>query len=290
MGYRPRVGQKGLDMADWLQGSGFGGGPNPQQAAIMQMIADRPLSEQLSLRKRVCRLETLERLRAAGKTPNLPLEFTSQYGEDCYLFELFDGKLDGFYIEVGAYDGYRYSVTYPFEAMGWTGLLVEPIPDRFERARTRRPGSRVVNAALAGPGSTGTCTFNVVDGNDIAMLSYLAPNAANMRDIRQSGAVTKSVTVPLSTMDAMLAEHQGPIDVAVLDVEGGEIELLKGFDLLKHKPRVLMIEEGIPAPTSPTMQYLAKFPYTPVGYMWINRVYIHKDEKELIRRSYDLPL
>src|SRR5258708_378023 len=96
---RPGAGQKGLGMADWLKSSGFGGGPDPQTAAIYQAITERPLSEMLSLRKRMCRLEALEQLRAAGKTPTIPLEFTSQYGEDCYLFELFEGKLDGFYIE-----------------------------------------------------------------------------------------------------------------------------------------------------------------------------------------------
>ncbi len=277
-------------MSDWMSSPGFGAGPNPQQAAMYQAIRERPFSELLSLRKRLCRIEALQTLSDAGQTPRLPMEFTSQYGEDCWLFELFAGKRDGFYIEVGAFDGYRYSVTYPFEGLGWTGLLVEPTPDRFEKAKARRPGSRVVNAALAAPGSPDTCTFHVVDGDDTAMLSYLTPTAKAEFEVRQVGASSRSVTVPLTTMDNLLADHQGPIDFAVIDVEGGEIELLKGFDLKRHRPRVLMIEEGPPAMSSPTKEYLSRFPYSPVGYFWINRIYIHNDEKELIKRSFEVPV
>ncbi len=277
-------------MSDWLAKPGFGTGPTPHQLAVQRAIQERPVTEILSVRKRMCRIEALEYLRAAGKSPRFPIEFTSQYGEDCLLFELFQGKLDGFFIEVGAYDGYCYSVSYPFETMGWNGLLIEPIPDRFERARARRVHSRVVNAALAGPGSSGTCTFNVVEGEYEGMFSHLKPTASIEQDVKSIGAATRRVTTPLTTMNDLLADHTGPIDFAVLDVEGGEIELLKGFDLLKHRPRVMVIEEGAPAATSATMQYLAKFPYTPVAYMWINRVYIHNDEKELIRRMRDLPL
>jgi FkbM family methyltransferase len=257
---------------------------------MMQHLARRAAGEALSVRKRLCALEARERLREAGRSPQLPLEFTSQYGECCWLWELFGGKLDGFFIEVGAFDGHRYSVSYPFEAVGWTGLLVEPIPDRYEKARVRRPNSRVVHGALGGPGSAGTATFTVVEGQDEGMLSYLTPTPANTRDVQAMRAATRCVSVPLTTMNDVLAAHDRPIDFAVIDVEGAEVELLKGFDLKKHRPRVLMVEEGLPSPSSPVSEYLAQFPYTPVAYPWINRVYVHRDEPELIHRGYQIPV
>lgn len=277
-------------MSDWMSSPAFGPAPNPQQVAMYEAIRERPFSELLSVRKRLCRMEASQSLARAGRASRLPLEFTSQYGEDCWLFELFADQLDGFFIEVGAFDGYRYSVTYPFEALGWKGLLVEPIPDRFEKCRARRPGSRVVNAALGGAGSAGMCTFHVVEGEDAGMLSHLTPTAKVQADVKQLGTKARQVTVPLTTMDDLLAEHKGPIDFAVLDVEGGEIELLKGFDLERHRPKVLLIEEGPPALTSPTKEFMARFPYTTVGYFWINRIYVHNDEKELIKRSMDVPV
>ena len=256
-----------------------------EKQALQQYIRNRPGGEALSLRKRLSAVEASEQLRQAGRTPALPLEFTSQYGEDCWLWELFRGQRDGFYIEVGAFDGYTFSVSYAFEAIGWKGLLIEAIPERYELARARRPGSRVVNAALAGPGSSGTCTFTVVDGPWMGLLSYLTPRTAEGWVPPDPNAPTRRVTVPLTSMAALLEGHSGPIDFAVLDVEGGEVPLIDGFDLNRFRPRVLMIEEGVPGEASPVPQHMTQFPYTPVAYPWINRVYIRNDEQELIRRA-----
>lgn len=261
-----------------------------QHNAYNQFLLGRPNSEALGMRKRICALEAREQLREAGRKPALPIEFTSQYGEDCWLWELFRGQNDGFFIEVGAYDGLWYSVTYPFESIGWKGLLIEPIPDRYELCRSRRPHSRVVHAAVAGPGSSGTCTFTVVTGDGEGMLSYLTPTVNNTRDITSAGYQTKRVEVPLTTMNDLLAQHTGPIDVAVIDVEGGEVPLLKGFDLERFRPRVLLIEEGMPSPSSDVSKYLSAFPYVPTTFPWINRAYIRKDEEELIRRTQRIPI
>ena len=67
------------------------------------------------------------------------LEFRSQFGEDALLWDFFAGQLDGFFIEVGAFDGYNYSVSYAFECIGWDGLLIEAHPDlagKLARAKT----------------------------------------------------------------------------------------------------------------------------------------------------------
>lgn len=78
----------------------------------------------------------------------LPMQLQSQFGEDAFLMDLFDGRTEGFFIEAGAFDGRRLSATYVLEALGWTGLLVEPMPDRFEQCRAARPGSRVVRVMV----------------------------------------------------------------------------------------------------------------------------------------------
>src|SRR5262245_18490625 len=63
-----------------------------------------------------------------GVTPRLPIEFRSEWGEDCLLYDLFRDQPGGVYIEVGAMDGRWLSVTWAFDAIGWSGLLVEPMP------------------------------------------------------------------------------------------------------------------------------------------------------------------
>ena len=60
--------------------------------------------------------------------------FRAQNGEDRWLDTYFQGKREGYFVEVGAYDGVDLSNTYHFEQIGWHGVLVEPDPDNADRA------------------------------------------------------------------------------------------------------------------------------------------------------------
>src|SRR5262249_27061414 len=69
-----------------------------------------------------------------------------------------DQKLEAFvnfdsgtFVECGANDGLYASNTAYFEKhRGWTGLLVEPVPQLYRRCVRNRPNSRVENYALVG--------------------------------------------------------------------------------------------------------------------------------------------
>src|SRR5437762_915560 len=77
----------------------------PQSNPVLDRVAqytDKLLGDMLRLRRRVYRSEALAALREAGREPSIPLEFRSQCGEDLWLWDLFEGKPDGFFIEVGA--------------------------------------------------------------------------------------------------------------------------------------------------------------------------------------------
>jgi FkbM family methyltransferase len=226
------------------------------------------------LKRNLYRLEAIEKLAAMGRKPAYPVEFRSQFGEDAIIWELLDGQLDGFFIEVGAFDGYNYSVTYALECLGWKGLLIEAIPDRFEQCRQRRTHSRVVHSALASKHG-GEATFSVTEDAFGGMLSYLDPTSSHAKTV--SYAKKKSVTVPLTTMNELLKDHQGEIDVAVIDVEGGEVPLLAGFDLHKYKPKVLLIEDNERGADPALANYMSMMPYVQVAWLEVNRVYVRAD-------------
>src|SRR5438477_11707310 len=103
----------------------------------------------LRTQQRVYKMETEALLAKLGRTPRMPIEFTSQFGEDLLAWDLFGGQVEGFFIEMGAFDGYHFSVTYGLEAVGWNGLLVEGIPAACRACAARRPHSRVVHAAVS---------------------------------------------------------------------------------------------------------------------------------------------
>ncbi len=226
------------------------------------------------LKKSVYRLEAIEAVQSAGRKPVYPIEFRSQFGEDALLWELFRGQLDGFFIEVGAFDGYSFAVTYALECLGWKGLLIEAIPDRAEECRRRRTNSRVVHAALADKHG-GEVTFTVTEDQHGGMLSYLDPNSSHARSL--ASAPKRSVTVPRTTMNELLQGHSGEIDVAAIDVEGGELTLLRGFDLFQHKPKVLLIEDNSRGADTALAQYMSMMPYTLLGWLEVNMIYARTD-------------
>lgn len=221
-------------------------------------------------------------LTAAGRKPKLPVDFKSQYGEDVLLWELLDGQLDGFFVEVGAHDGIFYSISYAFESVGWTGLLVEALPDQAEACRRNRPGSRVVHAACLAPGGPDSVEFTLATHQPV--LSYHVTTSQHKAMLERVGGPQQKLTVPATTMNELLKDHQGPIDFAVIDVEGAEYELLRGFDLARFKPRIVLLEDIHPAASSQAQKLMRELPYEHAGPWHINQVYVHKEEKDILRR------
>jgi FkbM family methyltransferase len=282
---------------------------NQRHARLMRRLRrlERAENDLLRLRRVVYADQVEKALARAGLGgrggPHLPIKFTSQFGEDMLLWDLFDGSPNGFYIEVGGHDGHTDSVTYPFEAAGWTGVLIEPLPERAEACRRLRTRSHVVHAALSKRGSTGVCRLNVL--TDSADVHGDADPIAHMSDQKFDGVYTKRfdtrsriVEAPLTTMDEVLEaaraahpEQRLPrIDFASIDVEGHELDLLDGFDLAKHRPRVILIEDLHLGRTSALKEYLEARGYQHAMWFALNRLMIRTDQPELLRRAHALSL
>lgn len=238
----------------------------------------------MNTRRHAYMASAMERCRATGTPPRGLVEFRAQFGEDCLLYELFEGKQDGFFIEAGAFNGVDFSVSFAFERLGWTGLLVEAIPGRIAECRTHRPHSRVVHAAIGAPGGPQTVSFaTTVDGYG-GMLSRRTDTSDTLMPQLPADMPVTNVPVPLKTLDELLEGHAGPIDFVALDLEGGEVDALKGFTLSRFRPRVLMLEDEVEAKTSPIREYMNTQPYTFAGWAEVNLIYIHNEEKALLER------
>jgi FkbM family methyltransferase len=220
-------------------------------------------------RLRACEAEAIARwCAAAGPEAGLPRpEARSQTGEDALLWDLLGDREHGFFVEAGAYDGYTFSVSYLFECVGWTGVLVEPLADRAAECAERRPASHVVNAALSRHGSGATATFE--RNAAVEWESRLAPGGSG-------GAV------PLVTLDDVLEGHADSIDFVVLDVEGHELAALEGFDLQRWKPTALLIENN--EDESAVRRHVEAHAYAHVGSLAQNDLFIHRDELALAHR------
>lgn len=161
----------------------------------------------------------------------------------------------GFFVEAGAFDGFIASNTYYLERFrGWSGVLVEPIPLLYRQCARERPRSRVFNCALVASDFPedhltmlyGGCT-SVVKGGWDHVLTAEGPGETqrewSRRGCRYEGRDPYEVTVPARTLTAVLDEAQAPsVDLLSLDVEGHEAEVLRGLDLGRHPPRLILLE------------------------------------------------
>lgn len=62
----------------------------------------------------------------------------SQKNQDLFVFFETGMIQDGFFVEMGAYDGMGLSNTLVLETVGWDGLLCEPNPKLFKRCKKNR--------------------------------------------------------------------------------------------------------------------------------------------------------
>ncbi len=158
--------------------------------------------------------------------------------EDQLVWEYFGRATEGFFVDVGANDPKTYSQTWLLESKGWKGLLVEPLGRLAENLRASRPASRVFQVACGGPGHPETADFHEAaeDGH-----SSLEPNRVDpgIRYIRKE-------TVRVLSLDELLDEAGTPeIDFISIDVEGTQFDVLRGFTLGKHRPKLLFVEDHL---------------------------------------------
>ena len=158
----------------------------------------------------------------------------------------------GYFVELGANDGLAQSNTKHFELFrGWKGVLIEPFPDNYARCkRNRASRTTVINAACV--------AFNFEEPTVRLLYSNLMTIALdgnseieNRGGHAQVGAqfLGESEDVfefqaPARTLNSILKETRSPrrIDLLSLDVEGAELEVLKGLDHSEYRFKFIVIE------------------------------------------------
>jgi len=157
---------------------------------------------------------------------------------------------DGFFIEAGANDGYSQSNTYFLETeKGWTGLLVEGIPALYKKCRKLRNRSKVYNCALVG-NDFQLPTIKMHFANLMSVVDgALKTEEEKIAHINDGIKVQKlrgsySIEVKARTLESILDDlPECPvIDFFSLDVEGFELDVLKGLNLDKYRPRYILVE------------------------------------------------
>lgn len=194
-------------------------------------------------------------------------KYYSQHGEDYLIDQFFDEKNNGFYIDIGAFDGVHLSNTYSFELSGWTGVCVEPSLEMFKLCNETRANSHCFNCACS-DGTSSKATFYT---EDIGLLSTLESSHEKTSDVERryksrgldfEGFRTQEISC--YTINEILAKLPGPvekIDFISIDVEGHEMAVLRGFDLSVYRPMVIVIEANDTYSEKEITEYLIRNHY-----------------------------
>jgi FkbM family methyltransferase len=150
------------------------------------------------------------------------------------VWQFFERRPAGVFVEVGANHPTRMSQTGFLEARGWSGVLVEPHPELCTLLREWRPRSQTFQVAVASPAMVGETDL-------LLGVSDLHSTLTPVRGDPLSGA---RLRVPVRTLDAVLAEAGVErIDFLSIDVEGAELEVLLGLTLEKYFPQLILLED-----------------------------------------------
>lgn len=212
----------------------------------------------------------------------------AQNFEDVMLWRALRHVRAGFYVDIGANDPTIDSVTRWFYDQGWSGINVEPVPHWFDKLQADRP--RDVNVQCAISNQDGPLTlYDIPDTG----LSTLDSSIAQRH--HSTGCQVNTLSVPVLTLDALLARHAAGKDIHFLkiDVEGAETQVLQSTSLSLFRPWIIIVEAT--APRSPQTNHhdwehlLLGQQYTFAYFDGLNRFYVAQEHSQLLAALHTPP-
>lgn len=200
------------------------------------------------------------------------IEYPNGFVAEWILAQFPDGY-HGHVIDVGASDGFSVNTTFHLErAHNWTVVSVEANPNFGPLLKANR---RMVEMCACAAEPADDVTFHI---NQDHPESFSALKIASHPAVRswERPDPWQKVKVKVRTVDQILAKWEFPkLDALCIDVEGGEREVMKGCDLAKWRPKVIISEAWDSGHEYP---YLAPFGYKLVARSVDNDLYLRSDD------------
>lgn len=219
-----------------------------------------------------------------------PFVSYAQNAEDVVLWRVLGHIRDGRYVEVGANHPRDFSITQAFYQRGWHGITIEPMSDLAELHRRERPNDILEEVAVSDTDDE-TVVLHSVPGSGLS--SIVAEVGDNSRD---HGFTVQDIEVKVRRLTSILDDHQddlAEIHFMTVDVEGAEAMVLRGLDLQKWRPWVLVVEATLPLSTTPSHDawdsYLTGADYTFCLFDGLSRFYVANEHREALEASLSYP-
>jgi len=211
-------------------------------------------------------------------------DYKSQYGQDKFCYENYLQYIPckGFFVEVGASDGIKFSNTYFYEKkLGWTGLCIEPRTIAFPKLVANR-NCFCENIGIANEEKSDV-PFLEMDGYGEGMSGiinkyhpqhqYIIEEYIKTNPDHKGSVITTIKTVPLQKLlDKYTIPH---IHFLSVDTEGGELEILQTIDWNKTTVDVITVENNYEN-KSHFDDYLSIKGFKMVMKLSIDEIYVHE--------------
>lgn len=214
------------------------------------------------------------------------ISFAQNY-EDIILERIFKEKNIGFYIDVGCFHPVIKSITCNFYLKGWRGINIDVSKENIERFDKFRPLDKNIYS-LIGSKNTKEDVY-ILEG------TTRSTKKKELGDlyIKEGKNVSKK-KISQRTLNSILNEIENlpEIDFLSIDVEGAELDVLKGLNLKKYRPKVILAEAVFPVTNIPDYHdwepILLNAGYELIYIDGLNRFYMD-NPSSFIREKLKLP-
>jgi FkbM family methyltransferase len=164
-------------------------------------------------------------------------KYFSFSGVDVILERIFMHQQKGIYIDIGCQHPIKNSNTYLLYKKGWEGINVDLDNDNIDLFKISRSNDDNFNKALSN------------DIKEVDLYFYHKKSPINTIDKKTSefqkanvSSIKKIKTDTLNNIILNTKYKDCTFDLLSIDVEGHELEVLKGFDITKFSPKVIVVE------------------------------------------------
>lgn len=210
--------------------------------------------KQFDINRACCDFTLLQALRLTAREAIGGVTYPSEIGQDKWVIgKMFPGVTNGFFLDVGSGHGTIGSNTKALEELGWTGICVDPFPVHME-GRTCRMEKAVVSSTAG----------QVVKFHTHSGLGGIADTLGKWKTEAEKSPAVELTTV---TLGQLLDGAGAPafIHFLSLDIEGAELEALKGVPFDKYRFGAMAIEHNDEEPKrSDLVKFLGERGYTRV--------------------------
>jgi len=199
----------------------------------------------------------------------------SQFGEDMVIEALLTThrRIDaGTYVDVGAFDPWRYSNTALLHtAHGWRGVNIDPSSDAIAAFVQERPDDRNIVSLVGRPDrEVEYVRFNhpAVNTADPGMIARQLDERTPFEEL------SREVLTPVPLRELLDAHLDGrTVDFLNVDAEGMDLEVLETNDWNRYRPFLLAVEVHGLQMDDPAASTIHRFLQS-VGYRWVSHVFV----------------